>query len=369
MNEICGFKTLGRLGFGTFSSVYLGEDAETGARVAIKIFPKTSSPNPAKEIAILRLLDHPFIAKLFGVSEDKDNYYLLMEYAENGNLLQQIERHGHLPISTCRRICIQFISVLDYLHNFLRIVHLDIKPENVVLDRNRNIKLIDFGLSQVYDKDSLTITCGSTQYIAPEILKGEKYGNEADIWSLGILLYCCSLGHFPFNYSSIQQTFYHIVSTEPKYPESLPEDFVDLLKKMLNKDPKQRITINEMKNHPFVTDFDFSSLGLSFQATSSVKDMIDKLIQNQNALLSANEKDIISKVNERLHETDVYASMGDPEVIDSNKIDIIPSQKHVYTPLMVEKCKDPMKFLAKRIATGMPVKGRHKSSSRSLSPP
>jgi serine/threonine protein kinase len=145
----------------------------------------------------------------------------------------------------------QIVSVIDYLHNVVKIAHRDLKLENILLDRFNNVKVIDFGLSHIFESDQTLFTtpCGSYLYISPELILTGTSGLPADIWDLGVILYCCATGKMPFCHSNLQILSRQITKHEIVYPRHLSENLIDLLQKMLCRDPTKRITINQIKCH------------------------------------------------------------------------------------------------------------------------
>lgn len=251
------------IGKGTFATVWLGMNSITGTNVAVKEYPKNDiSPDTTtsmdREIKIMRMLDHPFIADLFDVIENSRGMYLIMEYIENGTLLEKVNKSGPFCENEARMIFAQIVAVLVYLHEEKRIVHRDLKPENILIDENDNIRLIDFGLSNVLNLDtsSCTTVCGSPAYVAPEMLLDQPYTTSADIWSAGVLLFGICSGYVPFEDNNIGRLIQKVLADEPVYPMSFSPSLTDLIKKMLTKDPNKRISISGIKNHPWFTTDD-----------------------------------------------------------------------------------------------------------------
>ena len=157
------------IGSGTFASVLLGVHQVTKTRVAIKRIPKNNFNDAngearfQREVNLIRGLDHPFIAEFYDVLEDESNYFIIMEFVENGNMLDYVNTNGELHEPQARHFFCQLISVLEYLHEVKKIAHRDLKAENVLLDKNFNIRLIDFGLSNMFTEDNpfLKTACGS----------------------------------------------------------------------------------------------------------------------------------------------------------------------------------------------------------------
>ena len=176
-----------------------------------------------------------------------------MELGQNGTLLQYLNSNGPLSMQFSKKIFSQLISAVNYLHSNLQVLHRDIKLENIVLDKYLNIKLIDFGMStKMTQQTSLFKTrCGSCHYAAPELFLDQGYDYKIDIWSLGVCFYTILSGLLPFQHSNINKLIDSILNSEIKYPENFSEDFKDLLKGMLTKNPKNRFTLQQIIDHPF----------------------------------------------------------------------------------------------------------------------
>lgn len=170
------------------------------------------------------------IAKFFDLFEDDNNYYIVQEYAKQGTLLSYVNLRRNVPESQCKIFFSQIISALEYLHN-MKIIHRDLKAENILLDCNYNIKLIDFGLCRIHtDSDNFTSTlCGSISYAAPEVIKGEKYSNFADIWALGVLLFAIVNCKLPWYDENRKRLCQKIILTEPNYPPTF-SPFIKLIR-------------------------------------------------------------------------------------------------------------------------------------------
>ncbi|XP_013392325.1 testis-specific serine/threonine-protein kinase 3-like [Lingula anatina] len=186
-----GYKLDKTIGNGLFSKIKLAYCEKTNKKVAIKIIyknklrPEVQDEYLDAEVAIMQNLEHPGMIELYEAAESVNNLYLVMELAENGDLLDYILKHGYLSEEEARRIFRQILDVVKYCHDNY-ICHRDIKCENVLLDEELNVKLTDFGFScPTSEGDLLTQRCGSYAYAAPEILDGDPYeGFKTDIWSM-----------------------------------------------------------------------------------------------------------------------------------------------------------------------------------------
>lgn len=256
------------IGSGAFATVYRAQHRLTMCIVALKSIAKKKLRNQAefqllqREVNLMKGMDHPFIASFFEVLEDEKNFYLVIELVENGNLLDYINQNRGLSEQQARRIFYQLVTVLDYLHNEKRVVHRDLKAENVLLDRNYNIRLVDFGLSKAFTKNDpfLQTTCGSPAYVSPEIIREKPYTAAADIWSSGVLLYAMVVGTLPFNGDNISFMLQQILTVNPTIPNNLSPELRHMLMRLLVKDPASRIDIKEIKQHAWLAEFEDSRL-------------------------------------------------------------------------------------------------------------
>ncbi|KAK3147569.1 hypothetical protein QOZ80_3BG0284010 [Eleusine coracana subsp. coracana] len=249
--------TLGkRLGIGTFGKVKIAQHKLTGHKVAIKIINchqmrKMEMEEKAKrELKILKLFIHPHIIRLYEVIYTPTDIYVVMEYCKYGELFDYIVEKGRLQEAEARRIFQQIISGVEYCHRNM-VVHRDLKPENLLLDSKFNVKLADFGLSNImHDGHFLKTSCGSPNYAAPEVISGKLYaGPEVDVWSCGVILYALLCGTLPFDDENIPNLFKKIKGGIYTLPSHLSALARDLIPRMLVVDPMKRITIREIREH------------------------------------------------------------------------------------------------------------------------
>jgi 5'-AMP-activated protein kinase, catalytic alpha subunit len=205
-----------------------------------------------REINILHLCTHPHIIRLYEVVDTPTDIFLVNEYVSGGELFDYIVSKGRLSADEARNFFHQIISGVEYCH-FQKIVHRDLKPENLLLDANLNIKIADFGLSNLMrDGDFLRTSCGSPNYAAPEVISGHLYaGPEVDVWSCGVILYALLCGSLPFDDESIPHLFKKIKSGMYSLPTHLSQLAKNLIPRMLEVDPMKRITIPEIRLHPW----------------------------------------------------------------------------------------------------------------------
>ncbi|EXJ81420.1 CAMK/CAMKL/MARK protein kinase [Capronia epimyces CBS 606.96] len=252
-----GNYTLGKLiGKGSFGKVYLARHNLTnGSKVVLKASNKDDA-NLAREIHHHRQFVHPHIARLYEVIITETLVWLVLEYCPGDELYNYLCSHAPLPVETVQKIFTQLVGAVAYIHS-KSCVHRDLKLENVLLDKNENVKLCDFGFTREYEGKAnyLQTFCGTVCYSAPEMLKGEKYaGEKVDVWSLGIILYALLKGELPFDEDDDAATKAKILKEDPVYPETFPDSAKSLLSKLLSKRPLHRPTLADILADPFLAD-------------------------------------------------------------------------------------------------------------------
>ncbi|KAI8647232.1 kinase-like domain-containing protein [Parasitella parasitica] len=215
--------------------------------------PREREQRTIREMAIMHLLRHPNICQLKEWVVQGDHYYMFLEYIEGGQLLDYIISHGKLREKLARKFARQIVSALDYCHRN-SIVHRDLKIENILITNHEEIKIIDFGLSNIYSPSRLLNTfCGSLYFAAPELLQARNYtGPEVDVWSFGVVLYVLVCGRVPFDDTSLPALHQKIKAGHAEYPDHLSKDCVDLLSKILVVDPTKRGTLSFVIHHPWM---------------------------------------------------------------------------------------------------------------------
>eukprot|EP00096_Caligus_rogercresseyi_P008942 TRINITY_DN2936_c0_g1_i1.p1 TRINITY_DN2936_c0_g1~~TRINITY_DN2936_c0_g1_i1.p1 ORF type:complete len:565 (+),score=124.86 TRINITY_DN2936_c0_g1_i1:313-2007(+) len=250
------------LGIGTFGKVKVGFHQITGHKVAVKILNRQKIKNLdvvgkiRREIQNLKLFRHPHIIKLYQVISTPTDIFMVMEHVAGGELFDYIVKHGKLKENEARRFFQQIISGVEYCHRH-NVVHRDLKPENLLLDGSLNVKIADFGLSNMMmDGEFLRTSCGSPNYAAPEVISGKLYaGPEVDIWSCGVILYALLCGTLPFDDEHVPALFRKIKSGVFPIPDYLNKKAVSLLCHMLQTDPMKRATVDEIRKHDwFIKD-------------------------------------------------------------------------------------------------------------------
>uniref|UniRef100_G3WNI4 non-specific serine/threonine protein kinase n=1 Tax=Sarcophilus harrisii TaxID=9305 RepID=G3WNI4_SARHA len=226
--------------------------------VAIKIIDKSQldAVNLEKiyrEVQIMKMLDHPHIIKLYQVMETKSMLYLVTEYAKNGEIFDYLANHGRLNESEARRKFWQILSAVDYCHS-RKIVHRDLKAENLLLDNNMNIKIADFGFGNFFKSgEPLATWCGSPPYAAPEVFEGQQYeGPQLDIWSMGVVLYVLVCGALPFDGPTLPILRQRVLEGRFRIPYFMSEECEHLIRRMLVLDPSKRLTIAQIKEHKWM---------------------------------------------------------------------------------------------------------------------
>ncbi|XP_054113781.2 maternal embryonic leucine zipper kinase isoform X3 [Callithrix jacchus] len=247
------------IGTGGFAKVKLACHILTGEMVAIKIMDKNTLgsdlPRIKTEIDALKNLRHQHICQLYHVLETANKIFMVLEYCPGGELFDYIISQDHLSEEETRVVFRQIVSAVAYVHS-QGYAHRDLKPENLLFDEYHKLKLIDFGLcaKPKGNKDyHLQTCCGSLAYAAPELIQGKSYlGSEADVWSMGILLYVLMCGFLPFDDDNIMALYKKIMRGKYDVPKWLSRSSILLLQQMLQVDPKKRISMKNLLNHPWI---------------------------------------------------------------------------------------------------------------------
>ncbi|KAF5196351.1 Cbl-interacting protein kinase [Thalictrum thalictroides] len=244
------------IGEGTFAKVRFARNSETGEPVALKILDKEKvlkhkmAEQIRREIATMKLIKHPNVVRLYEVMGSKTKIFIVMEYVTGGELFDKIVNHGRMREDEARRYFQQLINAVDYCHS-RGVYHRDLKPENLLLDVCGNLKVSDFGLSalsqQVRDDGLLHTTCGTPNYVAPEVLNDRGYdGATADLWSCGVILFVLLAGYLPFDDSNLMTLYKKISMAEFSFPSWLSLSAKTFLTRILDPNPMNRITIPEI---------------------------------------------------------------------------------------------------------------------------
>lgn len=288
------FKIVKKVGEGSFASTYYTKNTDLQYPAALKIFHEKSNENDIKKaFEFTKSIMHPFICQDFDlIKNQKGDNCLLMEYVDGTSLLNYITLNAPLSEYDIQTIFGQLVITLDFLHKH-QIIHKDLRCENIMIDIHKNIRLIDLGFS--YHKSDLhSAFYESPAYVSPEMINNQPYGTPTDIWSLGVIIYAVSYGKLPFESQNFSLLFNQINTSEPDFPPDIKisDNLIDIIKKMLIKDPNKRITINDIKKHPFFT-FDSKNNNFIFnqqRINSFIRDPYSKMIPEITILTKMNIK-------------------------------------------------------------------------------
>eukprot|EP00730_Choanoeca_flexa_P016555 TRINITY_DN7850_c0_g1_i1.p1 TRINITY_DN7850_c0_g1~~TRINITY_DN7850_c0_g1_i1.p1 ORF type:complete len:529 (+),score=85.81 TRINITY_DN7850_c0_g1_i1:72-1658(+) len=263
------------LGEGAYSTVYMATEKDTGNEFAIKILDKIHIQKEKKEKYVItekdvfNALDNPFIVKLHCTFQDARKLYFVIEYCAKGDLLTWINKLDCFDEACTQFYAAELVAALEHMHG-CNIIHRDLKPENILLDDNMHIKLTDFGTSKILDKDSSNDRSesfvGTAFYVSPELLSDKIACKSSDLWALGVIIYQLLSGQVPFRGGNDYQTFKKITSLEYTVPQGFPEAAKDLVEKLLQRDPDQRLGsdaqggFGPLKQHPFFKGVDWQTL-------------------------------------------------------------------------------------------------------------
>ncbi|RLV91837.1 Serine/threonine-protein kinase KIN4 [Spathaspora sp. JA1] len=260
------------LGEGEFGKVKLGwrKDGKVPSQVAIKLIKRSTIVKDSdseikinREINSLKLLNHPNIVNLVEVMKSGKYIGIVLEYASGGELFDYILHNKYLKEPMAKKLFSQLVSGVDYMHS-KGLIHRDLKLENLLLDKHQNVIISDFGFVNSYNRDKndfMKTSCGSPCYAAPELVltQSQYEGRKVDLWSLGVILYAMLAGYLPFDDdpenedgSDIVRLYHYICKTPLTFPEYISPLARDLLRKLIVPDPKKRISMDEVKNHPWL---------------------------------------------------------------------------------------------------------------------
>ena len=266
--EMADFNVLKELGEGSFGKVLLVQHKKTNAKYALKVVDKQhvlTEPDKSsflREVEINYKINHPNIVKLFGHFEDNECCYLLMEYIGGGDLFSYIPVNGKsiLKPEQAASIIKDVISAVYYIHHMNPpIMHRDIKPENVLITSDLKAKLTDFGLCAYIQPGILRkSTCGSPIYMSPEMIDKTGHNEKIDIWSIGVLLFELLTGDQAWAGENLATIEYNIRNLRISWPEDMNGFPSELIKKILKKNPEERISLTDMLNDPFFTQYFFN---------------------------------------------------------------------------------------------------------------
>ena len=263
--NIKDFEIIKELGCGSFGRVFLARHKKTKVQYAIKAIDKKNKTNIEekpyfrRELEVMYKIHHPNVVKLFGHFEDNNYCYFIMEYISKGNVynLITLDKKKHLATKVVASIIKDVISATYFLHNMNPpIIHRDIKPENVLLNDGIVAKLTDFGWSNYIEEEKERKTvCGTPIYLAQEIIKEKGHDEKVDIWCIGVLLFELMTGTVPFQGKDIETLKSNILHLRISWPKEINKEAKDLITKILKLDPSERITLEDMLEHPFFTKY------------------------------------------------------------------------------------------------------------------
>ena len=263
--KITDFDIIKELGSGSFGNVYLVRHKITKAEYAIKAIDKRNKTNQEekpyfrREVEVMYKVHHKNVVKLFGHFEDNNYCYFIMEYISKGNVynLLPTDKKKRLSTKVCSFIIRDIISAVYFLHHMHPpIIHRDIKPENVLLGDNLVAKLTDFGWSNyMRDDEKRTTVCGTPIYLAPEIMEEKEHDEAVDLWCIGVLLFELVTATPPFLGNDLDTLKENVLKLKINWPKDINVDAKNLIMKILKLDPKQRLPLEEMIKHPFITKF------------------------------------------------------------------------------------------------------------------
>ncbi|KAL0916734.1 hypothetical protein M5K25_014269 [Dendrobium thyrsiflorum] len=299
-NVLRGRYELGRvLGQGSFAKVYFARNLRTGKNVAMKVVGKEKvikvgmTEHVKREISVMKMVTHPNIVELHEVMATISKIYFAMELVRGGELFSKIARSGRLREDVARHYFRQLISAVDFCHS-RGVYHRDLKPENLLLDDAGNLKVADFGLSAFADHvrtdGLLHTTCGTPAYVAPEVIGKKGYdGAKADLWSCGVILYVLLAGFLPFQDENIFAMYKKIRCGDFRCPPWFSSDVRRLIIKLLDPNPKTRITVARLVETPWFKKGPIPKSVTDSPVASAKKDGEEPLKLNAFHLISLSE--------------------------------------------------------------------------------
>lgn len=258
--SLTDFRIMRTLGTGSFGRVHLVRSAHNGRYYAIKVLKKQQVVKMKQvehtndERRMLKLVEHPFLIRMWGTFQDSKNLFMVMDYIEGGELFSLLRKSQRFPNPVAKFYAAEVTLAIEYLHSH-DIIYRDLKPENILLDRNGHIKITDFGFAKEVSTVTWTL-CGTPDYIAPEVITSKPYNKSVDWWSLGVLIFEMLAGYTPFYDSTPMKTYEKILSGKIHFPSFLGPDVIDLLSKLITADLTRRLgnLMNgpaDIRNHPW----------------------------------------------------------------------------------------------------------------------
>lgn len=257
------------LGEGAFGRVYLTENKRRGGYCALKrlkkadIIKSQQVDHLKNECYILSSLNHPLIVHMQGLCQDSRYLYIAMELINGGELFKYLRKTGKLPKAQAAFYGAQVTLMWEYLHS-KNVIYRDLKPENLLVDKQGYLKLADFGFAKIVSSRTYTL-CGTPEYLAPEVILNKGHGKAVDWWTLGVLIYEMLVGIDPFNDSDPMRMYQNIVKGNLKFPSSIDSDGKSLIKHLLEADLSRRYgnlkaQAQDVKDHRFFDHVDFGQV-------------------------------------------------------------------------------------------------------------
>ena len=257
------------LGTGSFGRVRISKNKKTNEYVAMKIMKKVEilkskqADHIANEIKILSMIDHPFVIKFDGFTQDDKYLYLALECINGGELFTYLRGVGRFPVDQARVYIAQIVSIFEYLHS-KNIIYRDLKPENILIHKSGYLKLTDFGFAKIVEGRTYTL-CGTPEYLAPEIILNKGHGKPVDWWTCGILLYEMIAGIDPFSDDDPMMVYQKILKGKIKFPSGFDSNAKSLVKHLLESDLTKRYGnlkggVKDIKGHRFFKELSWEKL-------------------------------------------------------------------------------------------------------------
>lgn len=267
--SLTDFHIMRTLGTGSFGRVHLVRSVHNGRYYAIKVLKKQQVVKMKQvehtndERRMLKLVEHPFLIRMWGTFQDAKNLFMVMDYIEGGELFSLLRKSQRFPNPVAKFYAAEVVLALEYLHSH-DIIYRDLKPENILLDRNGHIKITDFGFAKEVSTVTWTL-CGTPDYIAPEVITSKPYNKTVDWWSLGVLIFEMLAGYTPFYDTTPMKTYEKILSGKIHFPSFFHPDVVDLLSRLITADLSSRLgnLVNgpaDIRNHPWFSEVVWTKL-------------------------------------------------------------------------------------------------------------
>ncbi|XP_061832747.1 aurora kinase B isoform X2 [Nerophis lumbriciformis] len=245
------------LGKGKFGNVYLARVKEMHAVVALKVLFKSEMEKESvehqlrREIEIQARLNHPNILRFYNYFHDRKRVFLVLEYAPRGEMYKELQRCGRFDEQRTATYMEEIADALQYCHK-KKVIHRDIKPENLLLGYRGELKIADFGWSVHAPSLRRRTMCGTLDYLPPEMVEGHTHSEKVDLWCIGVLCYECLNGNPPFETSNHAETYKRIVKVDLKFPQVFSAGARDLISNLLRHCPNDRLSLQDVIDHPWV---------------------------------------------------------------------------------------------------------------------